>query len=124
MSVHTHGVRVIRDDLCPAGGGGQPGAGAVQRGGGVGVAARPGQVQRGHAAWPGVISRASNEFSRRLREDFTVTEKAPTSAFSRLKVPTSAFTLKHYGKQASTVSTCEIEMSKQRLKGMSQRWNC
>ena len=61
MSVHTHGVRVIRDDLCPAGGGGQPGAGAVQRGGGVGVAARPGQVQRGHAAWPGVISRASNE---------------------------------------------------------------
>ena len=114
MSVHTHGVRVIRDDLCPAGGGGQPGAGAVQRGGGVGVAARPGQVQRGHAAWPGVISRASNEFSRRLREDFTVTEKAPTSAF----------TLKHYGKQASTVSTCEIEMPKQRLKGMSQRWNC
>ena len=74
--MHTHGVRVIRDDLCPAGGGGQPGAGAVQRGGGVGVAARPGQVQRGHAAWPGVINRASNEFSRRLREDFTVTEKA------------------------------------------------
>ena len=37
---------------------------------------------------------------RRLSEDFTITEKAPTRAFSWLKVPTSAFTLmtllRHY----------------------------
>ena len=60
--MHTHGVRVIRDDLGPAGGGGQPGPGAVQRGGGVGVAALPGQVQRGHAAWPGVIIELQTKF--------------------------------------------------------------
>ena len=29
-----------------------------------------------------------------LREDFTITKKAPTRAFSWLKVPTNAFTLK------------------------------
>ena len=32
-------------------------------------------------------NRASNEGSRRLREDFTITEKAPTRAFSWLKAP-------------------------------------
>ena len=32
-------------------------------------------------------TRASNEGFRRLREDFTITEKAPTRAFSRLQVP-------------------------------------
>ena len=37
----------------------------------------------------------------------TITEKAPTRAFSWLKAPTSAFTfktlLRHYGKQALTI---------------------
>ena len=41
-----------------------------------------------------------------VREDFTITEKAPTRAFSWLKGPTSAFTLKtllrHYAKQVLT----------------------
>ena len=30
----------------------------------------------------------------KVREDFTITEKAPTRAFSWLKAPTSAFTFK------------------------------
>ena len=36
--------------------------------------------------------RASNEGYPNVREDFTITEKAPTRAFSWLKAPTSAFT--------------------------------
>ena len=32
------------------------------------------------------------ELQKKLHEDFTITEKAPTRAFSRLRVPTSAFT--------------------------------
>ena len=39
-------------------------------------------------------SRASNESPRRLREDFTITEKAATRAFSWLKVATTAYTCK------------------------------
>ena len=42
----------------------------------------------------------------KVREDFTITEKAPTRAFSWLKVPTKSFTFKtllgHYEKQALT----------------------
>ena len=34
------------------------------------------------------------ELQTNLREDFTITEKVPTRAFSWLKAPTSAFTLK------------------------------
>ena len=33
------------------------------------------------------------ELQTNLREDFTITERAPTRAFSWLKSPTSAFTL-------------------------------
>ena len=40
------------------------------------------------------------------QSDFTITEKAPTRAFSWLKAPTSTFTfktlLRHYAKQALT----------------------
>ena len=42
----------------------------------------------------------------RVREDFTITEKAPSRAFSCLKAPTSGFTSKtlrrHYAKRALT----------------------
>ena len=42
------------------------------------------------------------ELQTKVREDFTITEKAPTRAFSWLKAPTSAFTfktlLRHYAK--------------------------
>ena len=59
------------------------------------------------------------ELQTKVREDVgvsvvTTMEKAPTRAFSRLKVPTSAFTftlLRHYAKQALThamVSRCKI----------------
>ena len=48
----------------------------------------------GHLDTGEAPSRASNDGSRRLREDFTITEKAPTRAFSWLKTPTSAFTFK------------------------------
>ena len=41
-----------------------------------------------------VVDRASNKGSRRLREDITIMEKAPTRVFSWLKAPTSAFTFK------------------------------
>ena len=39
--------------------------------------------------WP-AQTRASNEGYPKVPEDFTITEKAPTTAFSWLKVPTSA----------------------------------
>ena len=42
------------------------------------------------------------ELQIKVHEDFTITEKAPTRAFSWLKAPTSAFTfkalLRHYAK--------------------------
>ena len=45
---------------------------------------------------------------------FTITEKAPTRAFSWLKVPTSAFTLKtllrHYAKWALTHSKVDMKV--------------
>ena len=41
-----------------------------------------------------VVDRASNKGSQSLREDITISEKAPTRVFSWLKAPTSAFTLK------------------------------
>ena len=36
------------------------------------------------------------ELQTKVREDFTITEKAPTNVFSLLKAPT-----RHYAKQAS-----------------------
>ena len=43
------------------------------------------------------------ELEMKVREDFTIMDKAPTMAFSLLKVPTSAFTfmtlLRHYANQ-------------------------
>ena len=57
-----------------------------------------------------VLPRASNEGFRTLREDLTITEKAPppSRAFSWLKAPTSGFTfetlLRHIAKQELTLS--------------------
>ena len=60
------------------------------------------------------------ELQTKVPEDFTITEKAPTRAFSWLKAPTSTFIFKtlfrHYAKQILTrgklthgmVSGCEI----------------
>ena len=40
----------------------------------------------------------SSELKTKVREDFTITEKAPIRAFSLLKASTSGFTLKIYYK--------------------------
>ena len=49
---------------------------------------------------------AWNEGYPNVPEEFTITEKAPTRAFSWLKAPTTAFTfktlLRHYAKRALT----------------------
>ena len=49
---------------------------------------------------------------------FTITEKAPTRAFSCLKVPTSAFTFKtlvrHYAKQALTQRSLNVKLGLRR----------
>ena len=53
-----------------------------------------------------VERRASNEGYPKVPEDFTITEKAATRAFSWLKAPTSDFTfktlLRYYAKRALT----------------------
>ena len=41
-----------------------------------------------------VFSRASNEGQTKVHKDFTITEMAPTRAFSWLKAPTSSFIFK------------------------------
>ena len=62
-----------------------------------------------YSHWPEwrVKSRASNEGSPNVPEDFTITEKTFTRAFSWLKKLASAFTIKtllrHYPKQAFSV---------------------
>ena len=53
-----------------------------------------------------VTTRASNEGYAKVREDFTIMEKAATRAFSWLKAPTSTFTFmtvkRHCAKQVLT----------------------
>ena len=75
-------------------------------GGGGGVRGAPGlllALQRPRDRLPG---QHWNECYPKVRKDFTITEKASTRAFSWLKVPTSAITLKtllrHYAKQTLT----------------------
>ena len=52
------------------------------------------------------------EVQTKVREDFTITEKAHTWAFSWLKAPTSTFTfktlLRHYAKQALTPQSLNV----------------
>ena len=49
---------------------------------------------------------------------FTITEKAPTRAYSWLKAPTSAFTfktlLRHYAKQALTPRSLNVKLGPRR----------
>ena len=56
-----------------------------------------------------LLAPASPQLIRASNEEFTVTEKGPSRAFSWLKVPTSTFTFKtlliHYAKQALTHSS-------------------
>ena len=58
------------------------------------------------------------ELQTKLREDFTIMEKAPTRAFSWLKVPTSAFTfktlLRHYAKRALTPRSLNVKLGPRR----------
>ena len=55
---------------------------------------------------PASSGRYGFELQMKVREDFTITEKASTRAFSWLKAPTSAFLfktlLRHYAKQPLT----------------------
>ena len=61
---------------------------------------------------PDLHTRASNE--GKICEYFTITEKAPTRAFSWLKSPTSAFTfktlLRHYAKRALTPRSLNVKL--------------
>ena len=59
--------------------------------------------------FPAAVSQCSMfmvELQTKVREDFTITEKAPNLAFFWLKVPSSNFTfkklLRHYAKQVFT----------------------
>ena len=80
--------------------GGAPAA-AGQPGGGGGVEAAPAAARQ-----LALQAGQQVELQTNVREDFTITEKAPTRAFSWLKAPTSAFTFKtlvrHYAKRAFT----------------------
>ena len=62
--------------------------------------------------------RAWHEGYPKVREDFTITEKAPTRAFSWLKAPTSAFTfktlLRHYAKRALTPRSLNVKLGPRR----------
>ena len=61
---------------------------------------------------------ASNEVHPKVLKDFTITEKAPTRAFSWFKAPTSAFTfktlLRHYAKQALTLRSLNVKLGPRR----------
>ena len=64
------------------------------------------------------LCRAANEGYPEAQADFTITGKAPTRAFSWLKVPTSAFTFKtlirHYAKRALTPRSRNVKLGPQR----------
>ena len=58
------------------------------------------------------------ELQTKVPEDFTITEKVPTRAFSWLKVPTSAFTfktlLRHHAKRALTPRSLNVKLGPRR----------
>ena len=58
--------------------------------------------------------RAGNEGYAKVREDCTITEKAPTRAFSWLKAATTAFTfktlLRHYAKRTLTPRFLNVKL--------------
>ena len=65
-----------------------------------------------------VPPRAWNQGYLKVPEDFKITEKAPTRAFSWLKAPTSAFTfktlLRHYSKRALTPRSLNVKLGPRR----------
>ena len=58
------------------------------------------------------------ELEKKVREVFTIAEKARTRAFSWLKAPTSAFTfktlLKHYAKRVLTPRSLNVKLGQRR----------
>ena len=54
------------------------------------------------------------ELQPKVREDLTITEKAPTRAFSWFKAATTAFTfktlLRHYAKRALTPRSLNVKL--------------
>ena len=65
-----------------------------------------------------VTIRAWNEGYPKVREDFTITEKAPTRAFFWFEAPTGAFTfktlLRHYAEQLLTPRSLNVKLGPQR----------
>ena len=65
-----------------------------------------------------LTNRASNEGYPEVREDFTITEKAPTRAYSWLKAATTAFTFKtllwHYAKRTLTARSLTVKLGPRR----------
>ena len=75
----------------------------------------------GRAQPPGLPGQLSGRANIRAANDpsvFTITEKAPTRAFSWLKAHTSAFTfktlLRHYAKRALTPRSLNVKLDRQR----------
>ena len=103
------GAELVAEEV-PGAEGGHPGLGLEP------VAHREGELRpvllplahlaRHHdQCYDNTTSRASNEGYPRVPEDFIITEKAPSRAFSWLEVSTSDFTfkmllLRHYAKRA------------------------
>ena len=69
-------------------------------------------VPEGDVAWGNQISAVKRSIGSTT--GCTITEKAPTRAFSWLKVPTSAFTfktlLRHYAKRALTPRSLNVKL--------------
>ena len=67
---------------------------------------------------PGDRGEYTIELESKVLEDVTITEKAPTRAFSWLKAPTKAFTfktlLRHYAKQALTPRSLNVKLGPRR----------
>ena len=54
----------------------------------------------------------------RVRVDFTITEKAPSRAFSCLKAPTSGFTSKTLGRHYAKLNRCLKTVSRGEIVGL------
>ena len=69
-------------------------------------------LQQGIIKWD--LKKVGGEGYPHVPEDFTITEKAPTRAFSWLKAATTAFTfktlLRHYAKWALTPWSVDVKL--------------
>ena len=79
------------------------------------------------ALWRRVMKTLDSSASKSSIRRFVITEKAPTRAFSWLKAPTSAFTIKtllrHYAKQALTPRSLNVKLGP-RHKSQKGRAGC